>query len=177
MNLMMDLETLGTTPDTAVISLGCVLFDLKGKIIATRYFKFDVQDQLDRGRSVSIDTINWWMNQSAEARLALVKSPEDMTLKYFKREFLLWLKENGAQSFTLRPWGNGATFDVSIMENILGPDAPWKFWNVMCYRTYDKINKIKDLVKREGVYHNALDDAKHQTNCLLEHWAQTKKTV
>jgi hypothetical protein len=176
MNLMLDFETLGTTPDTVVLSLGAVLFNNDGSYVKSEYFKLNVQDQIDKGRKVNIDTVNWWYNQSRESRKVLQPDKWDLSIERFKIEFNAFLIKNKVKNESLIVWGNGATFDVSIIENIFSYNVPWKFWNVRCYRTFDHCFKIKDLVKREGIYHHALDDALHQANCVIAYYKQTQPT-
>lgn len=172
MNVMFDFETLATTPRAVVLSLGVVLFDDK-KIVAKKYFKFDVQAQIKDGREVSANTLLWWENQSPEARQVLEELSDDLQLVDFCRELEAWFHENGVKAGSLAPWGNGAAFDIPIADSLFldcGLDIPWKFWNVQCYRTFSKLTKCKDLATRTGTHHNALDDAIYQTECVLAFW-------
>jgi hypothetical protein len=73
-------------------------------------------------------------------------------------------------------WGNGATFDISILEDAyrqLDLEIPWKFWNVRDCRT------VKDMYesarggyekKSGGTLHHALDDAKFQAQYICDMW-------
>lgn len=167
-HLMIDFETLGNTPDAAVISLGAVIFD-RDKIIHERLWLFNMTGQLDsRRRSVSADTISWWMGQGEKAKQVFEKSQlEGVTLNAFSQQF----QEFCPPYLDVRIWGNGASFDISIMESILrqlGVRSPWKFWNHRCYRTMKACFLVDK--KFEGTKHDALDDAKHQANCLIEYW-------
>lgn len=80
--------------------------------------------------------------------------------------FVQWLRDNRCEKF----WCQGATFDPVILEFALshyGLSLPWKFWNVRDTRTaYDVLGFNAKSVPREGVYHSALDDCKHQIKCL-----------
>jgi len=44
---------------------------------------------------------------------------------------------------------------------------PWRPWEDRCYRTIKNIIQVP-ADERQGVYHNALDDALHQTRHLLK---------
>ena len=62
-------------------------------------------------------------------------------------------------------WGNGADFDLVILENYfrrMGWDQmPWSYKNVRCYRTLK--NLVPDIpFKNTGVAHSAEDDAAYQ---------------
>lgn len=168
---MIDFETLGQKPDTAVLSLGAVLFN-RMQILEEKLWHFSLDGQLEIGRrSVTGSTIIWWMQQDNKAkevfeRLAL----EGILIKDFAPQFIQFCDPAGAD---LRVWGNGATFDIPIAEHILESariKPPWKFWNQRCYRTMKACFGVDR--KFEGVKHNALDDSRHQAKCLIEFWAK-----
>lgn len=166
-HLMIDFETLGNRPDTAVVSLGAVLFD-RDKIIGEKLWLFNLDGQLSGRRSVTADTITWWLGQGEKAKSVFEKAGmEGILLRDFVTQFLEFVPAK----LDVRVWGNGATFDVSIIESILhqqGVKAPWKFWSHRCYRTMKSCFGIDK--KFVGTKHDALDDAKHQANCLIEYW-------
>lgn len=168
-HLMLDFETLGNTPDTAVVSLGAVLFNREG-IFAERLWLFNLTGQLDgRRRFATADTITWWMGQGEKAKSVFEKAQrEGVLLKDFATQFVEWVDPKR----DVRVWGNGATFDVSIIESILlqqGVKAPWKFWNHRCYRTLKQCYGI-EKTKFQGTKHDALDDSKHQATQLIQYW-------
>lgn len=72
----------------------------------------------------------------------------------------------------VKPWGNGSTFDITIIENLLrqyNVDPPWMFWNVMDLRTFRKYVAGGAKVVKLGVDHNALDDAVSQAMYVMEY--------
>lgn len=167
-HLMIDFETLGTTHDTAVVSLGAVIFDREA-IKKEKLWLFNLTGQLDgRRRFTTADTITWWLSQGEKARAVFEKAQlEGVLLKDFVLQFLEFVPP----SLDARIWGNGATFDIPIIEHILyqfGAKAPWKFWNHRCYRTMKACFGVDK--KFEGTKHDALDEAKHQAKCLIEYW-------
>ena len=61
MHLMIDLETLATTPEAAVLTIGACKFDPRGNTIAdTFYERIDVDSQ---DRDINPSTIEWWSKQ------------------------------------------------------------------------------------------------------------------
>ena len=171
MDLMLDLETLGTNPDCPVISIGAVLFEPEtGKIRDTFYIVLDINEQIERGRKVTGDTLKWWMEQSEAAQKVFKDEakPVDVALA----AFLPWIRNAGGTDVSnLKVWGNGATFDVAIMENLLQQyktPIHWKFWNIMDLRTFKRFNSKGRSVEKTGVNHNALDDAIAQANFVIE---------
>jgi exodeoxyribonuclease VIII len=170
-DLMIDLETIGTDPTTTVISLGACFFDLEtGKIGPTFYMALDVDEQLKKGRSLDGSTLKWWMGQSGAAKKVFnekAKSADEVL-----RTFSTWVLAN-CQISKVKPWGNGATFDISIMENMYrmyGIKCPWMYNSIMDLRTFRRFIANGDKVdKSSGVDHNALDDAINQANFVIRH--------
>lgn len=168
--LMIDFETLGQNEDTIVISLGACFFDLEsGKIGPTFYMAFDIDDQLKRGRTITGDTLKWWFSQSDAAKKVFndKAKPTEEVLK----TFATWVSGQNSVS-KVRPWGNGATFDISIIEHLFrqyGIKCPWLYYNVMDMRTFRRFVANNAKVEKKGVNHNALDDAKSQAEFIIEH--------
>lgn len=175
MHLMIDFETLDTRPNAAALSVGLVLFNQNG-IVATKYFKLCVDDQLDAGRTVSAKTIAWWANQSEAAREALNPQITDLCPNSFNYLLFHWLERNEAYSETLQVWGNGANFDLPLLDSLTeGWGSVYEFRNARCFREFSR-NGCKALVTRKGIHHNALDDAIFQTECVLAQWAKERGT-
>lgn len=174
MHLMVDLETLATSPDAVVLSIGLVFFTKEDGIVHTAYSPLDVRDQITNNRKVDFDTLLWWLGQSDEAK-KVFEECRPAKLPYLS-EFLTKsiVEAQAIKAFNLKHlkiWGNGAIFDVGILEYALrkeGEETPWKFWNVMCFKTLNKLTNIKKKVERKGTYHNALDDSLYQTECVLK---------
>lgn len=159
---MVDTETLATTADAAIVSIGAVKFDLSSDRVSDEgfYASISIESNLDYGRRISEDTlVNFWMDDDktgAEAR-RVFKEPKqgiDDALKAFSD----WVDRPD-----YHVWCNGANFDEPILAHALTQcrmPIPWKFWNVRCVRTYKTLPGAKDIViPRVGVHHNALADA------------------
>ena len=159
--VMVDLETMGTGANSAIIAIGAVVFE-NYKVTDEFYRVVDLQSCIDAGLEMDASTVMWWMQQSDEARAQFNKSSN--TLQEVLEDFSVWCPDNAQM------WGNGAAFDNVILSNAYkkcGMTQPWKFWNDMCYRTLKNMNpKIK--MERVGTYHNALDDAKSQALHLMK---------
>lgn len=160
--VMIDLETLSTQYNATILSIGAVKFQDQS-ILDTFYVNIDPASCKQAGLHVERKTIEWWSKQNAEARKAIMKDQRSLTdaLKAFR----IWY---GNQS--LPTWGNGAAFDLVIMTSAfrsIDTEPPWKPWEERCYRTINAIVKIPQD-ERQGTYHNALDDALHQTRHLMK---------
>lgn len=166
-NLMLDIETLGTGSDAVVISIGAVLFDpLTGELGDSFYRALNYQDQIDKNRKPSYDTIKWWLSQSKEAQE--VFNEANVTTSEALVDFYAFCKNVNR----LKPWGNGPSFDLTIVETLFKDfgysELPWSFWNVRCFRTFREYIYDGNETVREGVHHNAIDDCKHQIKVIKE---------
>ncbi len=164
-DLMIDIETLGNGDDAAVVSIGACFFDpVTGKIGETFHVKADIVSVPPVGLDPS--TVKWWLQQSKEAQDKLTSGTvlfEDML-----SAFIRFIDKNST-CFKVKPWGNGATFDITLLQSAfrgVNSVIPWRFWNVRDVRTIvDLGTRIGVDVKKvefDGVPHDALDDAKHQ---------------
>lgn len=171
-NVMVDLETLGTVPGCAILSIGAVAFDPEsGKLGEEFYVVVRRSSNGVFGLHEDAQTLKWWELQSKEARRVLYQSegidsiPINRSLDYFK-DYLAQFNLNKVEV-----WGNGSDFDNAILAvayQKVGLELPWRFWNNRCYRTLKAEYRGSSKLVREGTYHNALDDAR----CQAEHCIQ-----
>ena len=94
MDIMFDIETLGTKAGYMVLNIGYVAFDKgvkssfedllnNGEIIY-----LSISDQQDLGLKINIGTLQWWMKQSEEARNnSFNHGQEEVSLKDALRKF------------------------------------------------------------------------------------------
>lgn len=169
-DLMIDLETMGNKSNAAIVAIGAVLFTQEEGVIASFDVTVDLHSSIAAGLTLDAGTILWWLQQSDEARAAIT-TRKRKRLDQALLSFIDWLNQhsNGRE---VRPWGNGASFDIPIIENALHAAnirMPWAFWNHRCYRTF--VAPLgRDFFPREeeaGTAHKALDDALYQTDRLL----------
>ncbi len=178
-DLMLDLETMGVTPKSAILSIGAVRFrvgtqdDVASIQVPFRcfYARLDDMEQRKRGRTTDDDTMTWWNNQDDDARSIFDEHEEDVStvLKNFNR-FCRGVK---------RIWGNGATFDNTILRSLYkdyDQEYPVPYWKDLDMRTVSYLwnfitnwgSNGKTPQYNVGIKHNALDDARRQ--CLsLQH--------
>ena len=163
-NIMVDLETMNTTSDAAIIAIGAVYFDKNG--LGRSFYKVvNLQSSMNAGLTVGADTMMWWLKQSDEARAAIGKP--GMSLLSALYAFADWVGTDK----NIKVWGNGANFDNPILATAyqrLDQVPPWKFWNDRCYRTMKAMYPGVPLAEFKGTKHNALHDAKFQALHLLD---------
>lgn len=161
-DVMLDLETFGLKPGSVIRSIGAVFFDFTGKTGAEFYSNIDRKSCLARGLTMDTDTVLWWSEQETKAKESLVTNP--LPIMLVAGGFDYWFLSNGGE----RVWAQGASFDPVLWEAAVG-SVPWKFYNIRDTRTvYDLYGLDKTSLVREGVYHNALDDAKFQVSCIAK---------
>jgi hypothetical protein len=168
---MLDLETWGTRPGSMIRSIGALMFDpYTEKVGAEFYVNVDEKSQEALGLTKDPGTVAWWEKQSQRARDALLvdQQPIDLALS----AFCTWFR--GARGMFV--WSQGGNFDEPLLAACLHAakiTQPWKFWDSRCTRTaYSVAGFNSRSVKREGTYHNALDDARHQAICVQRAYAK-----
>lgn len=158
---MIDLETFGTTPGSAIRSIGALLFDPHSDALGPEFYvNVDRASCEKAGLTIDANTEAWWSRQSLAARAALDVNPQ--SLGDALMAFSAWWSTNGC----VRPWSHGANFDQPILEacyRAVGMQAPWSFWDSRCTRTLFDIAQADTRKMTTGeVKHNALDDARAQ---------------
>lgn len=167
-DIMVDLETMDNVMTSSIVAIGAVECDLITGLIGSTYYR--VVDLNDAPGTIDADTLYWWLEQSDSARRALTiqgkESHREMCLSFTK-----WVNSLETHNDKLRLWGNGASFDNSILQQAFryqGLDFPLKFWNDRDMRTIVGFypRQLQEIWRRThlrtGTHHNALADAKHQ---------------
>lgn len=164
---MLDLETMGTNSAAAIVAIGAVAFDPEALTLGDEFYMVvDLDSVIKSGGVVDAGTVMWWLKQSDEARAALASgkpiSSGLMTLTTFIGKHC---------DRDARVWGNGSDFDNVILGSAYdrcGIVRPWKFFNSRCYRTLKNLYPDVEVPKRTGTHHNALDDARFQSQHALK---------
>ena len=165
-NVMIDLETLGTKPGSVILSIGAVKFGKEG-LGDEFYAAIELDSATRSGLTIDASTVAWWMDQSEEARKVFTESPRDPLFAALKN--LQTYLRKGCTESDVKIWGNGADFDNVLLAaayDVVNLPVPWKFYNNRCYRTMKSMSAVPKP-DREGVHHNALDDAKYQALHLV----------
>src|SRR6266481_5841850 len=169
MDVMIDLETLATVPNAIVVSIGACFFDIQsGTIGPTFYMAPSVAEQIESGRKLDPDTLKWWLNQSDSAKK--VFNEKSKSVANVLTTFSQWYKSVPVETKKINVWGNGSTFDISIMENIfrqLNIGIPWGYSKVMDLRTFKRFVASGQDIAKTGIAHNALDDAVSQAHYVI----------
>lgn len=167
MELMMDVESLGTVMGSPVVTIGACLFDPyscdAGEALMARSMlvRIDISDAVKYSEGVDGSTLRWWFEQKDEAIKALVGddciSMQEALIKlerfclergaFVDKEFFDGLS---ALPKANRFWAKDPDFDMRLMQHFYdhpqlgGAKMPWRFWECRSVRT------VQDLAWPEG---------------------------
>ena len=178
-NVMVDLETMGKKHNAPIVAIGAVVFDPATGSIGESFYKVVcLESSVNWGAVIDPSTVIWWLKQSSEARSAIVNDDaiplQDALLQF--REFVSDNVAGGSKKAQV--WGNGASFDNSILRSsydCIAEDYPWEYWNDRDVRTMVELGQAisfdpKTTIPFEGSSHNALADAIHQARYVSAIW-------
>lgn len=169
--MMIDLETMGLPPDGAIVSIGACFFDMEKCEIGPTFLRtINLATAVRDGGTIHPGTVVWWLGQSQPARDAIRFSGED--IRTTLTDFAAFIAEHSRVQ-DVRPWGNGADFDLTLVNSAYiraGIKTPWSPFRVRCFRTvrnlYPQVEYNPDA-KGDGA-HNALADAIFQARHLFK---------
>lgn len=159
--IMLDLETLGNRPGSALVAIGAVKFG-NGEILDEFYRRIDAESCVQLGLEMDTSTVMWWLKQADGPRLEITQPGKHLCEVLM--DFSQWVADPDAEM-----WGNGAAFDNALLAaayHVAARKAPWKFWNDRCYRTMKNLHPEVPM-ERGGEHHHALDDARDQARHLM----------
>lgn len=171
-----DLETLDNRYSSAIVSIGAVQFNRDTGQIGVRHYAEISIDTAIKAGTVSGSTLAWWMDQGDKARRVFAgKEKTPLACALADLATLIRGKTIGP-----RVWGNGSSFDITILEHAFhngahGLAVPWQYWDVRDMRTImDAADVDTRKLPRNGVHHNALDDAEFQALAISVAWRRVK---
>lgn len=171
--LMLDIESLDLGPRSVVTQIALYGMDPdEDQIFESNVWSYlPIQPQLDlmQPRTISADTLWWWMQQSDEARAKfefnVLEDFESLgvLMRHLTREFN---RMTHGKDYEL--WARGPQFDVVNVESLyrdVGMRAPWR---------YDRVRDLRTLMAEAGLHaadvpkpagfipHQAGQDARYQ---------------
>ena len=161
--VMLDLETLSTRADAAILQIAAASFDESGTILDT----FNVHVRRSSGH-IDINTVLWWMSQPS-AREQSDRCQHGQTLQQALECFTIWY---GVVE-PVAVWAHGATFDFPILTSAFEREAvrvPYVYRDLMCTRpVYRLVGGVPEIPFPKGyVKHDALSDVRLQIAQLTE---------
>lgn len=176
-DIMLDLETLGTGNNAAIIQIGAVAFNADGEngslwtnspdLLASLGQGFRVNVNLAESRHPGIidaSTVEWWLQQSQEARDSITKTEGRLELGAALEAFVRWLYTVTPKVRALRVWSNGPTFDETILRAAFtryGAPLPLSFRGSRCCRTMIELAELHGWNRKEAASGAPQDTTKH----------------
>ena len=169
-HIMLDLETMDSGPNAAIVSIGAVTFDPHSYWISedTFYTDVDLADSMREGGTVSASTIKFWLTQAKAAQPSWTASQTSLT--WALADLVTWTAGVNPKHETLRLWGHGATFDPVVLNSAFNACyiiSPFDYRSARDTRTVFEMAGL-DFTKfpKTGTAHNALHDAITQTRAV-----------
>ncbi len=161
-HVSIDIETMATSYDAAVVGIGARAFDETGT--GTGFEIFIDQRAAARLGRVDPDTMRWWAKQPAYDRV--FGGTVDPSVAVTKlSEFI----ESGNFDFV---WANGPQFDLVILRRLyaeLGIKFPFHYRAERDFRTIRTVGEMLNVDDKglyDGVAHTPLDDATNQARVI-----------
>ena len=165
--LMIDVETLATTPDAHVVQVGWCVGDWNtGEILVqpqTRWMNDEPRGRFDP------ETARWWLTQDSAVirRVFLTDDGKRTTTHVLRHELAEIVKEHGCDV-----WGSPAMFDLPILNSLFlraGLPRAWKYNAerdmMTLYKLVDPEGKLKP--PKNEMAHDAGFDALWQMQYLF----------
>lgn len=113
---MIDLETMGNKPDSAIVAIAAVPFDMVSGVTddALFYDVVDLRSSEKYGGSIDADTVLWWLGKSENARGEITNSKKMIDLPVALARLDSFVSEFCEEH--VQVWGNGSNFDNVILH-------------------------------------------------------------
>jgi hypothetical protein len=149
---MLDLETLGTAPGSAVVQIGAVEFSIY-KVGEPFSVNVSLESAVAAGLRVDPKTVLWWISQCDAARSSW--TVDAIPLKDALTQFAEWIGNDNVSV-----WGDGAAFDNVLLSSAyraMRMPVPWHYANDRCFRTLKNLFPVERILS--DAPHNAARDA------------------
>lgn len=165
-SVMIDLETMATGPNAAVIQIGAVVFNSRTGYAKSDPFEVDVDlhSALLLGGEVDASTVQFWRDQGG-----LQPKHPPKAMRSALTDLASWL---GKYPDLKRVWAQGPSFDVAVLEGYYrraGIPIPWGYSMPRDTRTVYDLAKERGWSKPAGTEpkHTAVEDCRRQIICLM----------
>ena len=178
LNIMVDLETASTKENAAVLSWAMMPFTTDSEECSHEpfYKLVNLTSCFMAGMDIEHSTQKWWLDQTPEARQAVMKSEGESILNVTRAAYC-WLSAL-AEQYDLHIWCRGLDFDLPktewcfrkfVEKTVKDIDFPYKYSHKMDVRTVLKFMEIdQSQFEFEGTKHQSLDDCAHDIKMVQE---------
>lgn len=159
-HIMVDLETLGTKPNSLMLTIGAIRFnpwkndidtDMNDMDTFYRRVSFESYEGLDH--VIDDATLEWWGKQDESVRAEAFAEDDRHDIRNVLVDFHKWC--GGIDAI----WANGTGFDLNILEHFsreLKRGVAWNYWQARDARTLYALTP--NLERPKGAAHHALWD-------------------
>ena len=180
--ISLDIETLSTHKNAVVASIGACRVSKDGLVEHTEsdfYCRVNMQEQIEAGRHVDVDTIRFWNDQDKETFDETMSADGALSPREAIIELRKWIDRGIGDEGV---WTKGPAFDGAILESLAewcGITPAWHFRLHRDIRTLDAVIEMSgnedlqfawyeaQMESHDGLRaHNALSDAKAQGRLL-----------
>lgn len=167
-NAMIDIQTVGTRPTSAIIALSAIKFDFGSDNMDAFTVNIDPTNWMRLGLTYEKSTIDYWKSVDSSFKDILFTNRVD--LESGMDSFLKFL---GDDPKSLNYWSYGTLLGFPIISHnlgIIGKQEPWIVSNVMDSRTVFKVFGVnrKDFQKTTKYHNPLLDECYNQIKALKE---------
>ena len=160
MHTMVDIETLGTTPDSTILTIAAQAFNPFATGYYDQHFYARIDTESQPNRTIDDGTVSWWANQPAEAQSEAFGEDNRIPLPQALDELgkLIWHSK--------MIWINGVGFDTTILEHAYRENKikhPWSYYNVRDCRT---VFGLWPELPKPPTSHHSLEDCRRQIDML-----------
>ncbi len=168
---MIDIETLSTSPNAVILTIGAIVFEPSDTISLNDletdkafYKKITLQSCKDLNMVIDDATEKWWSQQDESVRYEAIDDPVNRyDIHIVLKELSVWLKTHAIEN--VKVWANSPSFDCIILKEAYKAcnlPLPWKFWLERDIRTLFDIRNFKTTTLPPMLKHNALYDCYRQ---------------
>lgn len=159
---MIDIEGLGTGPDTTILTIAAQQFDPLQRDVWGQEFYARVTLESQEGRSIQQETIDWWAKQPKIVRDEAFDEQDrvDLAEALDGLHRVVWHAK--------RVWAQGPTYDMNILEHAfksLNKALPWRYYQVRDSRT---LFSLCPNLQKPAASHHALEDCRRQILLLWD---------
>jgi hypothetical protein len=176
-DVMVDLETTGTSPDrTAILQIAGVKFDLETGRVSHDFF--DRCLEIPPHRFWDEGTRSWWSQQKRSVLLDILAKQEPVGAVL--NDFVAWAHP----ATTYRFWSKPLSFDFPFIQSYMndyGLPQPFHYRTAMDMNSFIRGRyfpldvEFDGHVTFDGDAHNALFDTLYQVKILFHHYEATKR--
>ena len=172
-NIVLDLETLSTQEDAAIIQIGCCIPEFD-RVHVPKGISHEIEIGIAYEEALKSefhkcgDTMLWWEQQDPVVRRQVFSGQD--TYEDAFHQFKYWIECLRVDGADVAIWGNGSDFDNRLLSYSLDSMGLHKVWN---FRNNRDLRTLKALFPVEitnvpinETKHTALGDARYEARLI-----------